>query len=413
MNMIKNLGGWFKKSKLRIILITAIVFLCVATIYAAASSSYSVTIYRSGEIKTMTTMRTDAKDVLAQANIEISEDDIIKLDDFSSGTNSIIRIYPAYNIKIYDNSNEFKEYKTNGLVEDALKQCGIELLDGDVISCDKNAEIYEGMDIVITRAFPVTISADGKKTTVNIAVGTVSDALDKAVIAVDDDDIISKSLDTPVAKGMTIKITRVEYKERQVTSKVAFATKTEKDKTLFEDQSKIKQKGVNGEKVTTFKDKYVDGKLKESKEIKSEITKKPVEQIKIVGTKSRGYAASGIKTVSWLTPPSSLKLKGNVPTSYKRKLVGTASAYSGGGRTATGRAVQPGYIAVNPNQIPYHTKMWIVSNDGRYVYGYSSAEDTGGFIYWSGSSSTICDLYFPTESSASAFGRRSVTIYIL
>jgi 3D (Asp-Asp-Asp) domain-containing protein len=57
--------------------------------------------------------------------------------------------------------------------------------------------------------------------------------------------------------------------------------------------------------------------------------------------------------------------------------------------------------------------MWIVSNDGSYVYGYASAEDTGGFIYWSGSSSTVCDLYFDSEGQASAFGRRGVTIYIL
>ena len=57
--------------------------------------------------------------------------------------------------------------------------------------------------------------------------------------------------------------------------------------------------------------------------------------------------------------------------------------------------------------------MWIVSDDGAYVYGYASAEDTGGFIYWTGSSSTVCDLYFSTEGQASAFGRRDVTIYIL
>lgn len=413
MNFINNLGDWFKKSKIRVILIAALVIFCFATFYATASSSYSVTIYKGSDVRTMTTMRTSAEEVLAQANIEIADDDVVNLDNFSGGTASIIRIYPACNIKIYDNSNNYKVYKANGLVEDALKQCGIELLDGDVISCEMNQEIYEGMDIVITRAFPVTVRADGQVMKINIACGSVSDVLDKAVITVDDDDIISKPLDTPVTKGMTIKITRVEYKERQVTSKIKFTTKTEKDAKLYEDQSKIKQKGADGEKITTYKDKYVDGKLKNSTAIKTDITKEPIEQIKLVGTKSRGYAASGIKTVSWLTPPSSLKLKGNVPTSYKRKITGTASAYSGGGRTATGKSAQPGYIAVNPRQIPYHTKMWIVSNDGRFVYGYASAEDTGGFVNWGGNSSTICDLYFPTTSSAYAFGRRSITIYIL
>ncbi len=124
--------------------------------------------------------------------------------------------------------------------------------------------------------------------------------------------------------------------------------------------------------------------------------------------------ASNVRAYSTLEVPSGLKLtKDLVPVSYSKKLTGTASAYSGGGVTATGKNVRPGYIAVNPNQIPYHTKMWIVSNDGKYVYGYASAEDTGGFIYWTGSSATLCDLYFSSSSTCYDFGRRGVTIYIL
>lgn len=119
------------------------------------------------------------------------------------------------------------------------------------------------------------------------------------------------------------------------------------------------------------------------------------------------------KTVSELTPPSEIVLDGNVPVSYKKTIVGTASSYTGSGQSATGKNLRPGYVSVNPNQIPYGTKMWIVSNDGKYVYGYASAEDTGSFTKWTGARATLCELYFPDEASRDAFGRRQVTIYIL
>lgn len=428
MSTHKKIGKALSRSRAKIITIIVLIIFCAATIYAAAAYSSTVTINVDGIENRITTLRTDAYEIIKQAGIEIEDNDIVDLSGFESGSDSYIRISKAYSITIYDNGKEGIKCTANGTVTEALAQNKIFLADGDVLNCNKDDVIYEGMEIVIARAFPVMISADGEIVTVNIAGGTVSDALDKAVITVDDDDEISAPLDSILTGGMSIKITRVSYTERVQKEEAQFKTVKKNDNTMYVGQSKIQTKGVKGEKEVIYKDKYVDGKLKESTAVKTVITKAPVDEVKLVGTKKKAAPAtttvvtansagaklaSGVQTISRLTPPSSLTLNGNVPTSYKRKIVGTASAYSGGGITATGRSVIPGYVAVNPNQIPYHTKMWIVSNDGRYVYGYASAEDTGGFIYWSGSRSTLCDLYMASESQCSAFGRRSVTIYIL
>ena len=360
-------------------------------------------------------MRESAEDVLNQANILINKGDVVDLSDFSSGSKSTIIVYRACVITVYDGSAEGVKYPAVGSVERSLSENGIGLNDGDELSCNKEDVVYEGMEVVISRAFPVSVIADGETYKLNMASGTVADALNKAVVTIDDDDIISASLNTVLTKGMTIKVTRVTYKERTVDEVLPFTTQKKNNANLYTDQSKTLQKGVNGRQNVTYKDKYVDGKLKESVKINSVVTKAATERILEVGTKRRPTtSANGISTISTLSAPSSLQIgKNGVPTSYKRVITGTASAYSGGGVTATGKYVRPGYIAVNPNQIPYGTKMWIVSNDGSYVYGYASAEDTGGFIYWSGSSSTVCDLYFDSEGQASAFGRRGVTIYIL
>ena len=411
----KKIGAVILKSKVKVIAITFIVCLVAATIYAAAANSYSVKILvDNGEIN-ITTLREDAADILKQANVEINKGDVVDLSDFSSGSKSTITVYRACIITVYDNSDNGVKYPAVVSVERSLSENGIALNDGDELSCNREDIVREGMEVVISRAFPVTVVADGETYKLNMASGTVADALNKAVVTIDDDDIISASLDTALTSGMTIKVTRVEYKERTADEVLPFTTQKKNNANLYTDQTKTIRKGVNGRQNVTYKDKYVNGKLVESVKIKSVVTKAATERILEVGTKRRPtVSANGIYTVSTLSAPSSLQIgKNGVPTSYKRVITGTASAYSGGGVTATGKYVRPGYIAVNPNQIPYGTKMWIVSNDGSYVYGYASAEDTGGFIYWSGSSSTVCDLYFDSEGQASAFGRRGVTIYIL
>ena len=76
--------------------------------------------------------------------------------------------------------------------------------------------------------------------------------------------------------------------------------------------------------------------------------------------------------------------------------------------TATGTRVRVGTVAVDPRVIPYGTRMFIVTNDGSYIYGIATAEDCGGAI-----KENRIDLYFETTSECFKFGRRTCTVYFL
>ena len=58
--------------------------------------------------------------------------------------------------------------------------------------------------------------------------------------------------------------------------------------------------------------------------------------------------------------------------------------------------------------IPYGTKMYIVSDDGKWIYGVATAEDCGGAI-----NGYIIDLYFDDYDTCIQFGRRNCTVYVL
>ena len=108
--------------------------------------------------------------------------------------------------------------------------------------------------------------------------------------------------------------------------------------------------------------------------------------------------------------PIELDANGN-PVNYKSKMTVRATAYTyTGNNCATGVAPRPGYIAVNPKVIPYGTKMYIVSQDGKYVYGYCIAADTGGFVEMG---NTDIDLYMANKDMCYDWGNREVIIYVL
>lgn len=420
-NKIKKYGTALYEHRIKVATTVMCLILSIATFMTTVSGANTFKVIYNGEEHDVFSYRSTVDDVLSQSGIEYDENSSV-VDTSLFADQGIISIESVCNVTIIEGGKEVK-VKGSGLVRDVIKKSGVKFSDNDEIAgANLDEYVKEGMVITVKPSFSVTINADGEKTTVYLAGGTVADALNKAVITADDDDIVSTPLNTPITGNTTVNITRVEYVERTVTEVVKFSTQKEYSSNLNEDVSQLKRKGVNGERVATYEDKYVNGQLTESTLKKSETTKQAVDQIMIVGTKpvlapvvaGGAKLASNVKTISNFKAPASLELtENNVPTSYRKKIVGTASAYHCGTHTATGRAVQPGYIAVNPNQIPYHTAMWIVSNDGKYVYGYAFAEDTGGFTKWTGSRATLCDLYMPSESMCSQFGRRGVTIYIL
>lgn len=215
------------------------------------------------------------------------------------------------------------------------------------------------------------------------------------------------------------KVRRVDYKLTSKTKKVPFSTQKVKSPDYYEGESFILRDGTQGESKELYIVKLVDGKAKNRTYVSTTIKKEPVSKIVAHGTKKRiiekgSIAQSGFSSKTAISQiPAAVEIaldKNGKPINYKQKIVGPATAYCGGGTTSRGKAAMPGRVAVDPKEIPYGSKLYIVSSDGKYIYGYSEAWDTGGFIH---TSSTVVDLYFGSYNDCVKFGRRSVEIYVI
>jgi len=84
----------------------------------------------------------------------------------------------------------------------------------------------------------------------------------------------------------------------------------------------------------------------------------------------------------------------------------TANVGKVGSVTASGTTVRLGVVAVDKRVLPLGTKVYVVSNDGAYAYGFAIAEDTGV-------RGNHIDLYMNTYNDCIQFGVRDCTVYIL
>ena len=267
--------------------------------------------------------------------------------------------------------------------------------------------------VSLLKTFSVVITSGKKTVTVEASENqTVAKVLTGAGYKIDQFDMIEPAPDSIVTENTYIDYVNVDYISGSYNQTVPCSVETVYSNTLDAGVKKTTA-GKDGMEQVNYNQKLVNDELVETK-VESKVTLLAAKNaVQTVGTRRPAVTtSSAVSTVSVLNPPNPIALDGSGnPVNYKKHVTVQATAYTYTGHNcATGVAPRPGYIAVNPKVIPYGTKMYIKSSDGRYVYGYAIAADTGGFIY---SRPTNVDLFFPSVASSTAFGRRNVEIYIL
>ena len=263
--------------------------------------------------------------------------------------------------------------------------------------------------ITIYRAFDVTVTADGEVKTVSLVDGTVADVLEKAGITLGEYDEISCDLNDKAYEGMEITVTRVEYVTRTRTAEIPYDTEYTDNTNLTIGTENVITSGVPGKKISTIKEKYVNGKLTDTELLGEKTASQPVTEVV-----ERGTALA--TPYSKMDDPDAIKLVNGIPENYTRIVSGKSTAYTAGygARTASGRLAEIGTCAVNPNVIPYGSKLYIVASDGSKVYGYAVAADTGLGLM---DGTVAVDLYFGNMAEhyydSCAWGAVQVDIYVL
>ena len=392
----------FSRLALSLLLTAGVVLGSVAAVTASARYA-SVTVDGKGK-PVVEIESTKTEDILRQTGVSAKAGDLVLRTD-EKGGNIDLTVRTAKYVSVSANGETRSVLLHFGdTVSGALEKAGVTLGPNDIVTENTAAKVDDGMKISVDRRYNVNIVADGKTTCALVGEGTVSHALSQAGVMLGAEDITNKKADDTVADGMTIQVGRVTYKDVTTTQPIAFSTVTQKDSSMNSGTKTVKTHGKNGVKTTVTRQKLCDGKVVQTSVLKTETTEQPVNEVVAVGTKSLGRAYASVRSDGTLVDQNGSTV------SYRRVFTGRCSAYSCGTTTSTGLPVAFGRVAVNPHIIPYGSRLYICSPDGRVVYGYAVAADTGGAAM---SGRIVADLYYPSESRCEEFGSRTMNVYVL
>lgn len=398
------------------LLALAVVFFISVTAFAVPPVMYNVNISDGSSVEVYSTSLTDASLILEEAGYTLNEayGDSVDLSAFTAEEGSTIVINRGVKVKIVNFDGAFHTVYASGTVKDALEKAGVTVSPENALSVKADEKLTSGMVIEIYGVYNITVKYDGKTVTNKISAATVKEAVKLSGVNLGVYDYTEPALSEAVKGDMTVTVFRVSVKERTAEEAIPYETTYTYTDELFKDHTHTLVEGVEGKKSVVYKDMIVEGELASSEVISEEIISEPSAAVVEVGTKVNPYPSQvPVGTpMSELNVPSYVNIGADgVPTSYSKVINAKATAYCiPGGITSTGRVAQAGYIAVDPNEIPYGTEMYIVSADGRYIYGYCIAADTGGFIYdvdWT------VDLFMNSEAQCVNWGRRDIIIYVL
>lgn len=334
-----------------------------------------------------------------------------------------------------------KSYSTDPDV--VLDEAGIELSEEDTYTTTYDSGVSH---IDIQRMQMVTVVYRGEESVIGTYGETVAALLRRAGVTLSAGDILSCDAATETYDGMILEIVRREVVTEEYDEIVPYQTSYFEDPELEEGTQIVLVEGVNGTVHHVAKVVYENGVAVSREGVESTTTVEPITELIVCATDrylreqpDEPEHRVPQQTVTESTVPAqtpdapatetqpepepqpapteetigenTISTSTGVTYTYTDVLSVTATAYSCEGYTGytySGTVARVGAIAVDPSVIPLGTKMYIVSDDGQYVYGYCVAEDTGGAI-----KGNKIDLYFDTFDECWQFGVRTCTVYIL
>ena len=260
--------------------------------------------------------------------------------------------------------------------------------------------------LYINRSFTVGLRIDGETKYYSFVDGTVQDVLRADNVQLGEHDKVMPGENTLLQRGMMVEVRRVTFREDARRVEVLgedvesyLATLTEEERAAFV-YSKSRIYDV------LFLDTLEDGVVTVSEVLSLTAVYHPYDPPLTEFTP--GVACSTIDGFV------GIELDENgIPTTYSEKITGAnCTAYSApaGGLGAGGQGLYCGTVAVNPNRIPYGTRLYITAADGSFVYGYAIASDTGIAMM---DGRADFDLFFETYDESCWFGRRWLDVYVL
>lgn len=250
-----------------------------------------ITIHENGQERVILTRATTLGKAFEGANITLDPKDLVEpgLDHELVASNYEVNVYRARPVTIVDGSVRQKVLSPYRTAMQIAKEAGIELHPEDDAAVDVHTGTAVGQDVglemVVDRATPFTFMLYGNTTTARTQATTVEAMLKEKDIKLGANDRMSVAPSTAITPDLTLRIWREGKQTITVDEEVNFETETIKDADRPTSYKEVKTPGIKGSRSVTYEVTIQDGREVGRTEIASLVSKEPVKQVVVVGSK--------------------------------------------------------------------------------------------------------------------------------
>ena len=349
-----------------------------------------------GERFTIESAERSIEDLLSVIDIPFSPDDRIFVNGLPHNSDELLDYVPTQSIQIIRsipiyvsvNSEQFNLHTSATTLGQALWNNGIRLYKKDRIEPEVTTLLDKPLAVVVHPSIPIEIKILDQTMIERTSANTVGNTLEDSGIPLQGLDYSLPPENAPIPTKGLIQVVRVREEVVVETSPIQFETEYKPISDLTIDNQQIMQPGEIGLSAQRFRVRYENNIEMEWTTESEYIAKQPSNRIIGYGTKLE---------------PQTISISGGT-VRYWRALDMYAVSYNptsaGGSITASGLPLQKGIAAVDPQYIPYGTRLYIPG------YGEAVAADTGPGI-----TPRMIDLGYSDDDYVS--WHQPVTVYFL
>jgi uncharacterized protein YabE (DUF348 family) len=276
----------------------------------------------------------------------------------------------AVDVTITDGTAAPRSARTAALtVGEALWGLGYQLYAGDVVEPRLDALVTAGLAIQVARSRLVTVQADGRALEARTRAATVGEALAQVGVGLLGEDYSLPAEDQSLPADGLIRVVRVREEILTDQQLIPFDTAYQALPNVEIDNIQLVRAGLPGVRRKLTRVRYENG-VEVARVAESEAqVQNPIPQI-------IGYG-SNIVVRTLDTPDGALEYWRSYAmyaTSYAAKFTNRTPGTSNYGRTASGKILTKGLVAIDRRLIPFGTRMYVPG------YGLAEAADTGGGV---------------------------------
>jgi len=242
-----------------------------------------------GQSREITTYAASVSDLLDDEGIELAEHDVVAPDvnaDLRDGLSVVVRYAQQLSLEV--DGEERQVWSAAASAEEALAEMSRRGSETAILASRSDAFGRQAMELPLAVDSEVLIVDAGDENPVTVTEPvTVNELLKAENIRLVPTDEVAITSDDDVDAEVIIKITRIHQETRVTTKKIEFESTTKNDSSIYKGERKVVTKGKDGKKQLRHWVRVVDGEDVDKELVEETVLKKPVDEVIAVGTKER------------------------------------------------------------------------------------------------------------------------------